>query len=77
MQRITGCAYAVLGGGGVEQRPLGNMGCKHMTFKGLQVEAQTWGEYRGWWGKAGEMCALGFREWNVKAVDLERLGLGI
>lgn len=53
------------------------MGCKHMTFKGLQVEAQTWGEYRGWWGKAGEMCALGFREWNVKAVDLERLGLGI
>lgn len=29
------------GGGGVEQRPLGNMICKHTTFKGLQVVAQT------------------------------------
>lgn len=49
----------LFGGGGVEQRPLGNMVCKHVTFKGLQGEAQTWGVCRGWWWKAGECVSWG------------------
>ena len=54
------CIYGAPANGGGEQRPLGNMLCKQMAFKGLQVEAQAWGV----WGAVVEVrlrCVPGSR----------------
>lgn len=56
--RESGCIYTGPANGGVEQIALGNMVCKHMAFKGLQVETQTWVRV-GWWWKAGRDVCLG------------------
>lgn len=73
--RESGCIYTGPANGGVEQIPLGNMVCKHMAFKGLQVEAQTW-VCVGWWWKAGLDVCLGVQRVGCQSCGPGRSGLG-